>query len=256
MNIRLKRLNAEYQKNLIIFAENPYIKIIKTIGNPPEEYQIEYSVKGLIHEKNNIQEINKHIVEIKIPRNYPIQQPVCKMLTPIFHPNIDNYTICIADPRQWTPSESLSSLIIRIGKIITYQSYNIKSPRNGEAAKWADKNKDKFPIDNANLNSLLYVDNATINSQEVEIQKHPKILTNEKLIDYSEGKINFKIKQSCNNCGKQENELITCISGHMVCSDCILVCEKCGKTICVLCDIKKCEKCGTITCKECTCKCH
>jgi ubiquitin-protein ligase len=67
------------------------------------------------------------------------------MLTPIFHPNIDAQTICVGD--HWTAGERLVDLAIRIGEMIAYQAYNIKSPLNGEAAMWADLNNDKIPTD-------------------------------------------------------------------------------------------------------------
>jgi hypothetical protein len=58
------------------------------------------------------------------------------MLTPCFHPNIEPATICVGD--HWTAGERLVDLVVRIGEMITYQAYNIKSPLDGEAAMWAD----------------------------------------------------------------------------------------------------------------------
>jgi ubiquitin-protein ligase len=71
------------------------------------------------------------------------------MLTPVFHPNISPVRICIGD--HWTASEKLVDLIIRIGQIIAYQSYNIRSPLDGEAARWVDEHESMLPIDNADL---------------------------------------------------------------------------------------------------------
>jgi hypothetical protein len=41
----------------------------------------------------------------------------------------------------------LDDLIIRIGRMITYQEYNTKSPLNGLAAKWAAQNSHLLPVD-------------------------------------------------------------------------------------------------------------
>jgi ubiquitin-protein ligase len=71
------------------------------------------------------------------------------MLTPIFHPNIEPAMICVGD--HWTAAERLVDLVIRIGEMIAYQEYNIKSPLDGEAAMWADKNPQYLPIDNRDL---------------------------------------------------------------------------------------------------------
>src|SRR4051795_8483411 len=67
------------------------------------------------------------------------------MLTPVFHPNFDDSSVCIGD--FWAASESLDDLIIRIGRMISYQEYNTKSPLNGLAAKWAAQNPGLLPVD-------------------------------------------------------------------------------------------------------------
>ena len=47
--------------------------------------------------------------------------------------------------------------------MLAYQSYNVKSPLNGEAARWVEKNKDRFPLDPV---SLLPEDERPIAAQE------------------------------------------------------------------------------------------
>ena len=39
----------------------------------------------------------------------------------------------------------------RIGEMIAYQSYNIKSPLNGEAARWVTENQEQLPLDPVSL---------------------------------------------------------------------------------------------------------
>ena len=67
------------------------------------------------------------------------------MLTPVFHPNFDDATVCIGD--FWAASEGLDNLIVRVGRMIAYQEYNTKSPLNGLAAKWAAEHLARLPID-------------------------------------------------------------------------------------------------------------
>ena len=57
--------------------------------------------------------------------------------------------VCIGD--FWAASEGLDDLIIRIGRMITYQEYNTKSPLNGLAAKWAAQNSHLLPIDSRSV---------------------------------------------------------------------------------------------------------
>jgi hypothetical protein len=71
------------------------------------------------------------------------------MLTPVFHPNFDEATVCIGD--FWAASEGLDDLIIRIGRMIAFQEYNTKSPLNGLAAKWAEQHGHLFPVDTRDL---------------------------------------------------------------------------------------------------------
>jgi predicted Zn finger-like uncharacterized protein len=35
--------------------------------------------------------------------------------------------------------------------MLAYQSYNVKSPLNGEAARWVEQNEDRLPLDNVSL---------------------------------------------------------------------------------------------------------
>ncbi|KKL84487.1 hypothetical protein LCGC14_1964250 [marine sediment metagenome] len=75
------------------------------------------------------------------------------MLTPVFHPNIDAQKICIGD--HWSAGQRLAHLIVRIGEMITYQSYNVRSPLNGEAAAWAELNQESLPLQKIDLSAGL-----------------------------------------------------------------------------------------------------
>lgn len=128
------------------FARSELIRI-KTMGNDPtERYEIQYTIGGLESDERHVPVAREHHrVEIQLPADYPRVPPLCRMLSPIFHPNIGPAHICVAD--HWTAGERLPDLVIRIGEMIAYQSYNIKSPLNGEAARWADLHAAELPID-------------------------------------------------------------------------------------------------------------
>ena len=79
--------------------------------------------------------------------------PFCRMLTPVFHPNIDPQKICIGD--HWSAGQSLAQLIVRIGEMICFQSYNLKSPLNARAAAWAEMHLDELPLERADLHASL-----------------------------------------------------------------------------------------------------
>jgi len=147
--VRLRRLQADYERLHHYVTRHPRLQLIQAQGSPPERYQIEFRVKSLRQKDGQLETINSHLVEIALPRDYPRVPPLCRMLTPVFHPNIAPHAIFIGD--HWSAGESLQSLVARIGEILTYQSYNTKSPLNGEAARWIDGNIDRLPLEAVNM---------------------------------------------------------------------------------------------------------
>jgi ubiquitin-protein ligase len=143
--VRLRRLQADYERLENYVRSHPRLELIQTDGNPPERYQIQYQIKSLRQRDDRLVKVDTHLVEIALPLNYPRMPPQCRMLTPIFHPNIAPHAICIGD--HWSPGETLPSIVARIGELIAYQSYNVKSPLNGEAARWTSENLDRLPLD-------------------------------------------------------------------------------------------------------------
>ena len=122
------------------------IQITGKAGIPPEIYRFTYNLRGLyVSGSGEILERDTHLLEVNLTLGYPRRAPQCRMLTPVFHPNFDDSMVCIGD--FWAASEGLDDLIIRIGRMITYQEYNTKSPLNGLAAKWAAQNSHLLPID-------------------------------------------------------------------------------------------------------------
>lgn len=147
--IRLKRLAADFQKLSDYIDRHPRLKLLETDGDPPEKYIIEFKIRSLRQVGEELKEVSAHQVEIVLPRDYPRTAPQCRMLTPVFHPNIAPHAICIGD--HWSAGEPIWSLVSRIGEMLAYQSYNIKSPLNGEAARWAEKNTEELPLDRVSM---------------------------------------------------------------------------------------------------------
>ena len=149
-SVRNRRLLADSQSLCTALAESDIYEILHTTGDPVDTYQIQFHVAGLIKPKRGEPEVSyDHIAEIKLTSDYPRLSPKCKMLTPIFHPNIEPSMICVGD--HWAASEQLLDLVVRICQIITYQAYNLQSPLDGEAAMWADLNQNRLPIDTRDL---------------------------------------------------------------------------------------------------------
>jgi ubiquitin-protein ligase/DNA-directed RNA polymerase subunit RPC12/RpoP len=145
--MRLRRLRADADEMSTAFADpNSLIAVTTTEGNPPELYRLAYTVHSYERGPSGAPTPrDRHEVEIRLTSEYPRQSPHCKMLTPIFHPNIDPGSICVGD--HWTAGERLADLAVRIGEMIAYQAYNVKSPLDAEAAMWADLHQAELPTD-------------------------------------------------------------------------------------------------------------
>jgi ubiquitin-protein ligase len=143
---RIRRLKHDYDNLVQRFKQWPLIQISGTAGMPPEVYRFTYSIKGLyVAASGEILERDMHVLEVNLSLGYPRRAPQCRMLTPVFHPNFDDASVCIGD--FWAASERLDDLITRIGRMIAYQEYNTKSPLNGLAAKWAAQHPELLPVD-------------------------------------------------------------------------------------------------------------
>lgn len=154
MNPRLRRLTSDYQRVLAVYQKHPLIRLTNIEGNPPERYLFDFHVQGLIKQDDGrILMRNHHRGEVFLPLDYPRRPPFCRMTTPVFHPNIDPKKICIGD--HWSAGESLVHLVARIAQMICFQSYNVKSPLNAEAAVWAEKHTGDLPLQQADLTTGL-----------------------------------------------------------------------------------------------------
>src|SRR5215813_9296138 len=143
---RIRRLKLDYDSLLKRFSGWPLIRMVGTAGIPPEVYRFQYLIRGLyVASDGTILERGQHHLEVNLSLGYPRRAPQCRMLTPVFHPNFDDSSVCIGD--FWAASEGLDDLIVRIGRMIAYQEYNTKSPLNGLAAKWAEQHANLFPVE-------------------------------------------------------------------------------------------------------------
>src|SRR5437867_4500485 len=112
--VRFRRLQADHVRLQEFVRRHPRVQLLRAEGDPPERYQLRYQVRGLRQKDDQLVEVDDHLVEIALPRNYPRTPPQCRMLTPVFHPNIAPHAVCIGD--HWSAGESLASIVARIGE--------------------------------------------------------------------------------------------------------------------------------------------
>jgi ubiquitin-protein ligase len=221
-NVRLRRLRSDYEALRRLARVHPKIEIEGASGNPPERYCLVLRVRSLRERGTEIEHAAEHRLEITLPRGHPRDAPLFRMLTPVFHPNIAPHAVCIGD--HWTASEPLDQLVQRVGEILAFQSYNIKSPLNGRAAQWVEQHRDQLPIDGDEF----FVDIATAT---------PPVGAG-----------------GCANCGAAGSSL-TCRVGHRLCADCALRCPRCQQMICLACGAQRCTACvpqaASTACQNC-----
>ena len=164
MTARMRRLLSDYEQIKKDFAGHKNI-IVTPIGDePPERYHVTYFVNGIyLLPDGKIETVSRHEIDITLHADYPRYKPICRILTPIWHPNFRDGQICIGDI--WGAGESLSDIIINIGDMIQYKSWNSYSPLSADAAKWAMENKHLFPVGNIDL----YVADHTATRPSVDI---------------------------------------------------------------------------------------
>jgi ubiquitin-protein ligase len=241
-NIRLRRLKADHERLVAALEGRKRIRLLKTSGSPPEKYQLEYLVKSLIQDESGaVRTRSTHQVEITLTRAYPRQAPQCRMLTPIFHPNIAPHAICVGD--HWAAGETLGSLVVRIGEMLVFQSYNLKSPLDGAAARWVSKNMDKLPLEKIDFSELLESGDKVASSIKEESSDGS-----------GEGSA---VEARCANCGSSapRHEMHLCGARHLSCRACMSPCASCKGFVCLSCRSEPCTVCKKLACLECTASC-
>lgn len=151
MNPRIRRLHADFEQVAEVFGpQHPLIRMSSCEGAPPEKYAFLINVNGLVLQPNGSIIVSRpHSAEVFLPLDYPRRPPVCRMTSPVFHPNIDPQKICIGD--HWSAGQRLVDLVVRIAEMICFQSYNVKSPLNAAAAAWAEQHIGELPLQRGDL---------------------------------------------------------------------------------------------------------
>jgi ubiquitin-protein ligase len=151
---RLRRLQADFSRVQAVFSGHARIRLVAAEGSPPEKYTFEFHLASLVPGESESFELgSNHRAEVFLPVDYPRRPPFCRMITPVIHPNIDPQKICIGD--HWSAGQSLADLVVRIGELLCYQSYNVKSPLNAEAAAWVERHQERLPLERIDLTAGL-----------------------------------------------------------------------------------------------------
>jgi len=149
LNPIANRLKADYDKaNKLVADSGGTLNLSHTVGSPPTLYVIEYHCPSLVKDDSGKLTLrNQHRVEITLGANYPLMKPSARMLTPVFNPHVfATNAICLGGV--WSPSETLDTLILRIGALLQLDPTVLdpNSPANHEANTWVKNNKSQLPV--------------------------------------------------------------------------------------------------------------
>ncbi|MBU1566631.1 MAG: ubiquitin-conjugating enzyme E2 [Proteobacteria bacterium] len=145
MSVSQEQLREIHRQLKDFFLSHPAISIKPTKGDPPEQYEITYKIKGFSKpDKSEASLTTNHRIELTIPFGFPHFPPSCKPKSDIFHPDFDPAAICLGD--FWQQHSKISDLIVFIGKLINGESYSTNNAFNEDAAIWYQDHSDAFPI--------------------------------------------------------------------------------------------------------------
>lgn len=113
---------------------------------PPRKYRINYNIKSFvgIDESGRPLVGDSHIVDLEIPKHYPLESVMPYAKTDIWHPNIKwdgpyKGHIC-GNVKDFGKTYTLDLMIMRIANIIEYKNYLAENippfPEEEKAAKW------------------------------------------------------------------------------------------------------------------------
>lgn len=82
-------------------------------------------------------------LDITIPDAYPLRPPSCRFVTQIFHPNVDEGSICldILDSA-WTAAYSIKTMLLSISLLMV--DPNADDPMDGESADLYQTNREEY----------------------------------------------------------------------------------------------------------------
>lgn len=149
---REERLSADFEALKALKAASSVFDF-ETASDLPERYTLHFRGKGVSREampQAEIEFVDLHKVDIRLPYSYPDQPPDIRWLTPILHPNISfSGFIDLADVGlPWSPGLGLDVVCERLWDLARLAYVNLDKPANYAAKHWHEKDcRLTLPVD-------------------------------------------------------------------------------------------------------------
>ena len=143
-----ERLRTDHARIRELADENPaLVSIVTATGSPPTQYVLALRCRGIASIRGeDVRYRDEHNVQVLLGPDYPYDQPLVQFLTPIVHPHVwTSNRVCLGD---WTVSEFLDLLVIRLFRIVQYHTEILdeSSVANLQAQAWVRLNRQGIPI--------------------------------------------------------------------------------------------------------------
>lgn len=147
--VRHRRLLADYEAIQQYVNRHSNLQLVEVEGDPPELYRISYLLNSLARVDGEIVPVDRQVVEISLSRNYPRVPPKCRILTPIFHPNVKGDTLHV--DLRWNEHGSLLSVVTCVGQLLQFRELSETNAVNTEAVDWLKSNPQGIPTDSVSF---------------------------------------------------------------------------------------------------------
>ncbi|HEY7117802.1 MAG TPA: hypothetical protein VH475_14535 [Tepidisphaeraceae bacterium] len=145
---QLVRLEHEWRQLQRNFAYHPHVRITPLRGNPPSEYQVDFTARTLfVREDGQLDYVATPAVHVWLPPGYPHEPPVVRPAQAIFHPNVTMDGIGV-NPA-WEPTRTIAQLVQQVGAVLAYHTYDPWNVWNPAAMDWVTANGAYLPTDPA-----------------------------------------------------------------------------------------------------------
>jgi ubiquitin-protein ligase len=138
---RPERLQADYRALTSLDKASSVLELSVDDPQNPDRYQLIFHGKGPVRGgrvHTQIELMERHEIEIRLPYRYPETEPDIRWETSIFHPNISNSgVVALGDlGLDWVPEMSLEAICERLWDTARLAYFDTDSPANRTAAEW------------------------------------------------------------------------------------------------------------------------
>lgn len=162
---------------------------VEASGDPPNRYQLNFKGRGVCRSSSvdvDVEYIDQHECEIRLPAQYPEQPPSIRWLTPIYHPNISfSGFINLEDlGLEWEESIELDVICERLWDLIRMAKYDLENATNHSAQIWFEKDSAyRLPLDQRPLRDRRRPSTTNIIKYDRRGRAKPRLSTQDEVIE-------------------------------------------------------------------------